>query len=44
MKKYILLVLLCIVALGASAQSVSRNYQRASMSQVLKDLSKAGDQ
>ena len=44
MKKYILLVLLCIVALGASAQRVSRSYQRASMSEVLKDLSKAGNQ
>ncbi|MGM9811966.1 MAG: carboxypeptidase-like regulatory domain-containing protein, partial [Muribaculaceae bacterium] len=44
MKKYVLLMLLCIVAFGASAQRVSRNYQRESMSEVLKDLSKAGDQ
>lgn len=44
MRKFVLFVLLCMVALGASAQRVSRNYQRTSMSEVLKDLSLAGNQ
>ncbi|MGN0211361.1 MAG: TonB-dependent receptor, partial [Muribaculaceae bacterium] len=44
MRKFILFMLLCIVALGALAHRVSRNYQRTSMSEVLKDLSHAGDQ
>lgn len=43
MRKFILFMLLCIVAHGALAQRVSRNYQRTSMSEVLKDLSHAGD-
>ncbi|MGM9832938.1 MAG: hypothetical protein ACI31A_04535 [Candidatus Limisoma sp.] len=42
MRRFVLFVLLCMVALGARAQRVSRNYQRSSMSEVLKDLSQSG--
>ncbi|MGM9799573.1 MAG: hypothetical protein ACI30M_02670 [Muribaculaceae bacterium] len=41
MRKIIILMLLCIIALGALAQRVSRNYQQMSLSDVLKDLSSA---
>lgn len=41
MKKYILTVLLCILALCANAQKISRDYQDLSLSKVLEDLNTA---
>lgn len=41
MKKYILAVLLCSIALCTDAQKISRNYQDLSLSKVLEDLNKA---
>ena len=41
MKKYILTVLLCILALCANAQKISRDYQDMSLSKVLEDLNAA---
>ncbi len=38
MKKFYILFLLCLTALLAQAQQVNRNYNRQSMSEVLKDL------
>ena len=41
MKKYILAVLLCSIALCTNAQKISRNYQDLSLSKVLEDLNRA---
>ena len=41
MKKYILTVLLCSMALCTNAQKISRNYQDMSLSKVLEDLNTA---
>ena len=41
MKKYIFTALLCVLALCAQAQRISRHYQNESLSKVLEDLNAA---